>query len=70
MTLLRLDIESSDRRDASAQPQPGAGGSASRAGTGTGTGNGDGTLDAVTDATSLQISVNDLSGSALVNVLA
>jgi flagellar hook-length control protein FliK len=70
MTLLRLDIESSDRRDASAQPQPGAGGSASRAGTGTGNGNGDGTLDAVTDATSLQISVNDLSGSALVNVLA
>jgi flagellar hook-length control protein FliK len=68
MTLLRLDIESSDRRDASAQPQPGAGGSASRAAAGTGTD--DGTLDAVSDATSLQISVNDLSGTALVNVLA
>ena len=68
MTLLRLDIGSSDRRDAPAQQQPGAGGHASRGLTATGTG--DGTLDAVSDTTSTQISVHDLSDTALVNVLA
>jgi flagellar hook-length control protein FliK len=68
MTLLRLDIESSDRRDPSAQQQPGAGGASSRAVAGAGTNEDDGTLDAVSDATS--ISAHDLSDSALVNVLA
>jgi flagellar hook-length control protein FliK len=67
MTLLRLDIESSDRRDASAQQHAGPGGSASRTGTGT---EEDGTPGAVGDATSTQISVHDLSDGALVNVLA
>jgi flagellar hook-length control protein FliK len=67
MTLLRLDIESSDRRDPSAHQDPGAGG----AGTGPRVGvDDDLTLDGVTDSTSTQISAHDLSNSALVNVLA
>jgi hypothetical protein len=67
MTLLRLDIESSDRRDPSAHQDPGAGG----AGTGPRVGADDDlTLDGVTDSTSTQISAHDLSNSALVNVLA
>jgi flagellar hook-length control protein FliK len=68
ITLLRLDIGSSDQRDAPAEQQPGAGGSASRTGTGTGTD--DATLDPVSDAASIQTSVHDLSDTALVNVLA
>jgi flagellar hook-length control protein FliK len=66
ITLLRLDIGSSDQRDAPAEQQPGAGGSASRSGTGTD----DATLDPVSDAASMQTSVHDLSDTALVNVLA
>jgi flagellar hook-length control protein FliK len=67
MTLLRLDIESSDRRDPSAHQDPGADG----AGAGPRAGADDAlALDGVTDSASTQISAHDLSNSALVNVLA
>ncbi len=67
MTLLRLDIESGDRRDPSAQGQAGSGSGSRFTGEGS---DGDASTPAAPDATVTHISAHDLSDTALVNVLA